>query len=442
MPDIRLSRLASVLLIAIFSLGLVSPVSAQSPGTDDADLLAPRQTIEIRIGQWDPIEESYTAWEDLGGSVMIAQDGSVSLPMVGTIPAAGLTPDQLGGVIAQRLRDRAGLQGAVEASVRIAAYQPIYVTGDVRAPGTYPYFPGMTVIQALGQAGGIDNPGPALLRGDRGALSSLGAYRVLELDLQRRLATIARLRAEMDDTEMQTPDEIFDATLGAELMAREAEILEARRASLDSSLSQLDDLETLLAEQITRLTRQLALRDQQLILLEGELENRSSLVERGLSTASAESALERQVADQQVRSLEVETARLNAQQRLNETRRDRLDLVNNRRLGLVEGLQNQTAAINDLRARMETEAALFAESRRTGTGIARIDEETVADLTVSRQGDDGARTLNVAQSDAIRGGDVLDVRLNTPGLDALDVQRIEGVGGSDLPRDLLNLPPT
>ncbi|WP_298434774.1 polysaccharide biosynthesis/export family protein [uncultured Jannaschia sp.] len=394
----------ATMLWAVPSLGQTA-----DPGA--SELLAPRQMVDIRIGRWDPLEETYTAWSDIGGEVRIAPDGTLSLPLVGIVSAAGMSPQDLGDLIAVKLADSAGLNGRVEASVRITEFQPIYVTGDVRSPGTHPYFPSMTVAQAIGQAGGIDDPGPELLRGDRGALTALGTYRLLDLERQRRLATIARLRAEMEDRPIEVPPEVAAAPLGAALIEREREILRARRASLASSLAQLDELEALISEQVTRLTRQLELRSEQVALIEAQLTDATQLVERGLATARGERELERQLADQQIRRLEIETARLNAEQRLNETRRDRLDLMDGRRLTLVEGLQDQIAAVGDLDVRMETQAALYAEAREMGTALTSALGEMSAEITVTRMGDDGPETTRTTLTDRVRGGDVLDIRL-------------------------------
>lgn len=145
----------------------------------------------------------------------------------------------------------------------------------------------------------------------------------------------------------------------------------AQKSAFESSMAQIEELEALLQERITRLEQQAGLRQRQLALLNEELENAASLVERGLSTVARESNLQRAVTDQQVRLLEVETARLTAQQQLNETRRDRLDLTNERDRERVQGVQDQRAAIAELSVRMETEAALFAESTQIGNRTGR-----------------------------------------------------------------------
>ena len=376
--------------------------------------LEPGQTVEIRIGRWDPVEEAFVSWDGLGGRFLIGPEGVLTLPVAGAFEVTDLSPGALADKISAQLQGRLGTRGDVQAIVTIAAFAPIYVLGDVRAPGAYTHTPGMTVLQALTLAGGLDTPGAQLLQGGRNALTSIGTYQVLQFDLLRRLATLARLRAELNDTEIDPPQELSGATMGTELIDQEREILQARQTALRSNLSQIDDLETLLERQIAQLDTQVTLREEQLALLEDNLANVQNLLERGLTTADRGDSLQRQVADQRIRLLELETARLNAEQRLNEAGRDRLDLTNERRRELVEGAKDQEAAIRELRIKMETEAALFAESSRTGTRIVNLLDGAEARMEVTRVADGKSTTMPVARSDRIRGGDVLEVILPAP----------------------------
>ncbi|MEL7213949.1 MAG: polysaccharide biosynthesis/export family protein [Pseudomonadota bacterium] len=399
---------ALVLALLLTGLPLTQAIAQSAP---EAELLAPQQTLDIRVGRWDPVEETYSSWDTVGGSYIVSTTGTVTLPLVGQIDTTGLSPDQLGNLISDRAQSALGLRGDVQAAVSIAAYAPIYVLGDVGAPGAYPFTPDMTVLQALSLAGGVDRANPALVRGERGALTALGSYRVMELDLLRRLATLARLEAQEAERDIIAPAELADAPLGQALLAQEERILQSERQALASSLAQLDELEVLLQERIARLDTQSALRQQQLDLLEEELGAAASLVERGLSTAARESNLQRQVADQQVRLLEVETAQLNAQQQLNETRRDRLDLVNARARDRLQGLQDQRRAIGELRIRMQTEAALFSESVNLGTGLVALSSLEPPEMQITRRTADGTETIDVDRLDQVQAGDVLEVLL-------------------------------
>ena len=86
--------------------------------------------------------------------VMLGVDGSVSLPLLGTIPAAGMTTRQLEQDIAQRLL-AAGLRSPM-VSVNIANYASHLVTveGSVEDPGVYTFQPGSRLSSAIAMGGG------------------------------------------------------------------------------------------------------------------------------------------------------------------------------------------------------------------------------------------------------------------------------------------------
>lgn len=86
--------------------------------------------------------------------VMLGVDGSVSLPLLGTIPAAGLTTRELEQDIAKRLL-AAGLRTPM-VSVNIANYASHLVTveGSVEDPGVYAFQPGARLSSAIAMGGG------------------------------------------------------------------------------------------------------------------------------------------------------------------------------------------------------------------------------------------------------------------------------------------------
>ena len=86
--------------------------------------------------------------------VRIGVDGNVSLPMLGTIPAAGMTTKQLEQDLTRRFA-ALGLKTPV-VSVNIADYASHLVTveGAVEKPGVYTFQPGARLSSALALAAG------------------------------------------------------------------------------------------------------------------------------------------------------------------------------------------------------------------------------------------------------------------------------------------------
>jgi len=86
-------------------------------------------------------------------TVTVAPDGSVGLPMVRSIPASGLTVDELTTRVAAAYRQR--LPG-VQPTLRLSgsAGQVVFVFGEILRPGPQPAAPARTILQLVAAAGG------------------------------------------------------------------------------------------------------------------------------------------------------------------------------------------------------------------------------------------------------------------------------------------------
>ncbi|MDA9528886.1 MULTISPECIES: polysaccharide biosynthesis/export family protein [unclassified Bradyrhizobium] len=91
--------------------------------------------------------------EGLTNSYSIDAGGSITMPLIGAVPARGRTTAGLAGEIAARLRN--GYIREPSVAVEIEAYRPFFILGEVLAPGQYPYVPNMTVESAVAIAGGF-----------------------------------------------------------------------------------------------------------------------------------------------------------------------------------------------------------------------------------------------------------------------------------------------
>jgi polysaccharide export outer membrane protein len=91
--------------------------------------------------------------EGLTNSYIVDASGNVSITLIGTVPARGITTHDLARRIAERLRN--GYIRNPHVSVEVEAYRPFFILGEVSAPGQYPYVPNMTVEAAVAIAGGF-----------------------------------------------------------------------------------------------------------------------------------------------------------------------------------------------------------------------------------------------------------------------------------------------
>ena len=91
--------------------------------------------------------------EGLTNTYAIDAGGSITMPLIGSVPARGRTPAGLAAEIAGRLRN--GFIRDPSVAVEIEAYRPFFILGEVAAPGQYPYVPNMTAESAIAIAGGF-----------------------------------------------------------------------------------------------------------------------------------------------------------------------------------------------------------------------------------------------------------------------------------------------
>jgi protein involved in polysaccharide export with SLBB domain len=101
----------------------------------------------------DKIKVSVYGEDNLNGIYDIDPSGSVSLPLAGSIRAAGRTKMDLQREIARKLKSEY-LQDP-KVTVEVAGFRPIYIIGEAEHPGEYPYRSGLTVINAVSAAGGF-----------------------------------------------------------------------------------------------------------------------------------------------------------------------------------------------------------------------------------------------------------------------------------------------
>ncbi len=119
------------------------------------DQAAAAQDPDYIIGIEDVLEISVWKNPDLSKTVSVRPDGMISMPLIGDVRAAGLTPGQLRDAITERLKE---YQETVVTSVivqEVRSYR-IFVLGEVLNPGTYTMMRRTTVLQAIALAGGFN----------------------------------------------------------------------------------------------------------------------------------------------------------------------------------------------------------------------------------------------------------------------------------------------
>ena len=110
--------------------------------------------VEYTIGPEDVIGVVFWRDAEMTGDVTVRPDGRITLPLIGELRAAGLSPEEL-----KKQIQVAAVKYLSDANVAVVVRQinsrKVYITGLVTTPGAYPLVGPRTVMQLISLAGGV-----------------------------------------------------------------------------------------------------------------------------------------------------------------------------------------------------------------------------------------------------------------------------------------------
>jgi polysaccharide biosynthesis/export protein len=172
---------------------------------------------DYRIAGGDTLQIDVFQVPDLSGERPVDLTGRISIPLLGSVNAAGLTTAQLDQLLTQQLAAKYLQNPDVSVGVKSSARRNVTLAGAVRAPGLYPVNGPMTLVQAVALARGYDenaNPRQVAI--------------VRTIDGKRQGAAfdlVSIQRGRMDDPEVYSGDLIIVA--GSNVRQWQREILTA-----------------------------------------------------------------------------------------------------------------------------------------------------------------------------------------------------------------------
>lgn len=151
------------LMAAGFALAQAPGGQAQTPAATDANAAKPMDSgapgmaaavdpNSYKIGAEDVIRVTVWREPELSGAMIVRPDGKVTLPLIGDVQAAGLTPVQM----SQQVKEALGKilnKPEVMVAVQSVNSKRFYISGKVGRGGPVPLVMPTTVLQALSSAG-------------------------------------------------------------------------------------------------------------------------------------------------------------------------------------------------------------------------------------------------------------------------------------------------
>ncbi|WP_373414034.1 polysaccharide biosynthesis/export family protein [Ensifer aridi] len=168
------------LLVVAFSMGLSSRADAG----------------EYRLNTGDVLTFDFLDDAELPVTATISGNGEAQFPLIGGINVVGLTIPEALDKLRGEFRSREILVDP-KISLNISTFRPIFVLGEVKSPGSFPFYSGLTVEQAIGLAGGMQ---------------------FVATSASDRVLARARLRAEIEAASAEIVHEaVYAARLAAQL---------------------------------------------------------------------------------------------------------------------------------------------------------------------------------------------------------------------------------
>ncbi len=151
---------ARMLFWSVLSSGLSLLFVAPAPGYAQGNyLLAPNDLVAVTVFQED----------DLATKSRVGNDGTISVPLIGTVKVGGKSVDEAAQIIRSRLAKGYLVNPQVNVGVEEFAKRLVTVLGEVQKGGTFE-FPNqgpLDLLQAIGLAGGyskVANPGKIVVK--------------------------------------------------------------------------------------------------------------------------------------------------------------------------------------------------------------------------------------------------------------------------------------
>ncbi len=401
-------------LLAVGVLLMATPVLVQQAQTEPYRL-GTMDKLRVRVAEWQSAEGAFRDWSAVSGDYGVGPAGTISVPFVGELAVAGKTTEDVATAISDGLQQKLGLPDRPEASVELAEFRPIFVSGDVQTPGRYPYDPQLTVLKALSIAGGMRRSESGQ-GGARDFITAQGNYDVMAAQRDGLLARRARLEAEAEGKDqIDFPPELAKTAAGKKLMADETNLMQARQKRLRLQLASLDDLKRLLQAEIESLQKKIATQSRQTDLSREELKGLGNLAGKGLVVNQRVLTLEQTIAELEGKLLDMDTAILRAKQDIAKATQDAISLQNDRDTEIAQTRQQTESDLDALNLKMGMYSGLMTEALERAPDAARNAggrNPPETHYTIVRTNGDGkAGEVEADENTPVLPGDVIKVEV-------------------------------
>ncbi len=135
------------------------PVPYDVAGFGPPDRSTTRVPAEVLIAPLDKVQVTIFRVPDLSGPYEVSVGGTLDLPLIGTVNALNLTPEQLASTLEQQYGARYLRDPDISVTITESLQSTLVVDGGVAQPGVFPIKGGTDLMTAIALSGGVGESG-------------------------------------------------------------------------------------------------------------------------------------------------------------------------------------------------------------------------------------------------------------------------------------------
>jgi polysaccharide export outer membrane protein len=382
---------------------------------------------EYVVNVGDVLEVAVAGVPELRNRAAVQIDGNISLPLVGMLPAAGLSLPQIqakiGAALASKVfrqRTSDGHETAIvidadEVTVTVAEYRPIYVNGDVSKPGEYPFRPATTARQLIAVAGGYDVMHMRMNNPYLESADLRSQYGSLWTEFAKEQARIWRIKNELGDSSPIDPAVLKDVPIPfstiSEIVDTETKYLRTKESDYQREKSFLKRGVREGDDQVNVLSAQQKTEEEAYQSDLDELQKVNDLFGKGALVSPRVTDARRAVLLSSTRKLQTQAQLMQVKTKQEELKRKLEKLDDQRRLDLLRELQEASVTLNEARAKLQSVGEKLQYTAMVRSQLVRGAGDK-AEIAIIRKGQKGEERIVADEGAELQPGDTVEVALH------------------------------
>jgi polysaccharide export outer membrane protein len=412
------ARPVSLIIAALIIAFTPSQVVAEAPDTQsgvqasaNTEGEASRISKDYQLAPGDRVNIVVYDQPQLSGQFIVDGGGGILLPLAGAVSLSGLTLAEAQKLIQDRFADGVLVHPAV--SVRITDYRPIFVTGNVRKPGSYRFSINQSVKAAIAAAGGEGDPIELTFNGAMSEfITTEQRLRQLEADQAALVMRKARLEAQRDGQDnfviprlvgLSSRNVDFDRAYSVEsdIFSRLAETYRIQIQALQSQRPRLES-------EVNAVTSQIEKQKEHLSIVSAHLVDLELLFRKGLLRKDVllNEQIQKTMVEGQISNFEAQLARL--RQNAGELDIKLGDIKANYLRQILSELQDTSQRLREVDVSLGPTRRLLEIKAKATRGDVDESENTIS---ISRVRDGAMVTFDATEDMMLSPGDVVEVKL-------------------------------